>query len=168
MRLATIAFFLFLFNWSYGQQIKVISSTNYKPMVGATITLTDLNDKKQYLSSDMHGLVQLKKEHYKGSPQLAIQISYIGYETLLDSISITDKERTIVLIPKENRIQDVVVTAQYSPTSIEKSINKVNVISSQKIEDMAAINIRDVLSNELNIRLSEDNILGSRVSMQGM
>ncbi len=137
-------------------------------MVGATITLTDLNDKKQYLSSDMHGLVQLKKEHYKGSPQLAIQISYIGYETLLDSISITDKERTIVLIPKENRIQDVVVTAQYSPTSIEKSINKVNVISSQKIEDMAAINIRDVLSNELNIRLSEDNILGSRVSMQGM
>ncbi len=38
----------------------------------------------------------------------------------------------------------------------------------KKIKAMGAQNLRDVLSNELNIRLSQDNVLGSSMSLQGI
>ncbi|MBX7203221.1 MAG: TonB-dependent receptor [Bacteroidia bacterium] len=65
-------------------------------------------------------------------------------------------------------IDTVVVTAQYAPGSVENAVHKVKVIGQEKIESMGAQNLRDVLSNEMNIRLSQDNILGSNMSIQGI
>ncbi len=65
-------------------------------------------------------------------------------------------------------VQDVVVTAQYAPQSAARSLHKINIITREQIELSAAQNLRDVLRNELNIRLSQDNILGSSMSMQGI
>lgn len=65
-------------------------------------------------------------------------------------------------------IQDVVVTAQYAPQSAARSLHKINIITREQIELGAAQNLRDVLRNELNIRISQDNILGSSMSLQGI
>lgn len=65
-------------------------------------------------------------------------------------------------------IDTVVVTAQYAPGSVESAVHKVKVIGIEKIESMGAQNLRDVLSNEMNVRLSQDNILGSSMSLQGI
>ncbi|QQS29716.1 MAG: TonB-dependent receptor [Sphingobacteriales bacterium] len=67
-----------------------------------------------------------------------------------------------------HQLDSVVITAQYAPGIPEKSVHKVNIIGKEKIQTMGAQNLRDVFSNELNLRLSQDNILGSSMSMQGI
>lgn len=65
-------------------------------------------------------------------------------------------------------IQEVVVTGQYVPGKVSDAVHRVRVISSQKIAAMAAQNIRDVLLNEMNVTISQDNIFGSSVQIQGI
>ncbi len=65
-------------------------------------------------------------------------------------------------------LEDIIVTGQYEASSTDKAVHKIKVIDRKKIEAMNAQNLKDVLSNELNIRLSQDQILGSSMSMQGM
>lgn len=65
-------------------------------------------------------------------------------------------------------MQEVVVTGQYTPISADKAIHKIRIIGREKIDAMNAQNLKDVLSNEMSIRLSQDNILGSSMSLQGV
>lgn len=65
-------------------------------------------------------------------------------------------------------IGEVVVTGQYAARSAEKAVQRIRVIDRKKIDAMSAQNLRDVLVNEMNIRLSQDNILGSSLSVQGI
>ncbi|HYG52407.1 MAG TPA: hypothetical protein VD905_15960, partial [Flavobacteriales bacterium] len=69
--------------------------------------------------------------------------------------------KTYYLKANPRTLSEVVITAQYAPGTVEKSVHRVNVIDRKKIDAMGAQNLRDVLTNELNIRLSQDNILGS-------
>lgn len=69
---------------------------------------------------------------------------------------------------QDHFLDGLVVTGQYAPNTIEKATHKVRVIDRQKMDVMSAQNLRDVLTNELNIRISQDNVLGSSMSMQGI
>lgn len=68
----------------------------------------------------------------------------------------------------EHIMGEVVVTGQYSAGLSDNAVQKIRVTDRKKIEAMNAQTLRDVLTNEMNIRLSQDNILGSSMSMQGM
>lgn|SRR5690554_278083 len=167
MRIAIIAFLILQFNWLVAQQIEVRSSEDQSTLVNATIALTSTNGDLFYLTTDINGAAHLKKVYFKDGSYLIANASYIGFENTKDTIY-QGINKVLYLTPKDYLINDVVITAQYAPTSIDKSIHKVNVISRQKIENMAAVNVKDVLSNELNIRISQDNILGAGLSLQGM
>ena len=79
------------------------------------------------------------------------------------------KSKTDSVIPnKLFELETFVITAQYEKIDKEKSINKIKVIDREKIEALGAVNLKDVLSFENNIRLSQDNILGSSMSLQGV
>ena len=65
-------------------------------------------------------------------------------------------------------LETFVITAQYEETSKEKAVNKIRVINREKIDALAAVNLGDVLKNELNVRLSQDNVLGTFMSLQGI
>ena len=71
-------------------------------------------------------------------------------------------------LPDTVDLTDVVITAQYQPNTIQKSTYKIKVIDEEKIQALAAVNLKDALSNELNIRFSQDPILGSGMSLQGL
>jgi outer membrane receptor for ferrienterochelin and colicins len=68
----------------------------------------------------------------------------------------------------QKHMDEVVITGQYAPNDPSRAVQKIKVIGRQKIEMMNAQNLKDVLSNELNIRISNDNILGSSVSIGGV
>lgn len=68
----------------------------------------------------------------------------------------------------ENMLQDVVVTGQYKPLKIDDAVQRVRVINAQKIAAMGAQNLRDVLTNEMNITIAQDGVLGSSISIQGI
>lgn len=65
-------------------------------------------------------------------------------------------------------IGEVVVTGQYASGTVEKAVQRIRVIDRRKMDAMGAQNLRDVLMNEMNIRLSQDNVLGSSLSVQGI
>ncbi|MBL4707249.1 MAG: TonB-dependent receptor plug domain-containing protein, partial [Flavobacteriales bacterium] len=160
-----LLFFIPLLN--FAQQITVINDENKSPLIGATISLSPSKHRSFYLSADENGQAKLKENQFATQKFILIQVSFIGFETKSDTL-FKGEDKIISLQPKNYLVEDVVVTAQYSPTSVEKSVHKVKVISRQKIENMVAVNLKDVLTNELNIRLSQDNILGSGMSLQGI
>lgn len=96
-----------------------------------------------------------------------VEISFLGYKTLHEKI-VVGKDYKFVLETDNVTLNSLVVTGQYTENSPEKAVQKVTIITSEKIEKMAAVNLKDVLSNELNIRLSQDNVLGAGMSLQGM
>ena len=72
-----------------------------------------------------------------------------------------------VLWLEPETIQEVVVTGQYGAHSADNAVQRIEVIDRRKIEAMAAQNLKDVLTNQLEIRMDNDPILGTAMSMQG-
>lgn len=70
---------------------------------------------------------------------------------------------------KGERLQDVVITAQFGPQSLKKAVNNVRVITKSDIQKLAATNLADVLNQYLNIRIQPESGTGrSTVSMFGL
>ncbi len=69
---------------------------------------------------------------------------------------------------KTQQLNDVVVTGQYGENSLQQSVYKMRVIDNKRFQAQGAFNLRDVLTNELNIRITQDPVLGSSISLQGV
>lgn len=68
-----------------------------------------------------------------------------------------------------NQLDSIVVTGQYQAQSLKQSVYQVRVINRKRIESMGATKLQDVLSNELNMRFSQDLALGgSDITMLGL
>lgn len=100
--------------------------------------------------------------------RIALRISFVGYRTITDTVAATAATLKYTLIPDAQALPEFVVTGQYAPASPEKAVHRVRVLDATTIQRMAANNLGDVLRNELNIRLSQDNMLGTSLSMQGL
>jgi outer membrane receptor for ferrienterochelin and colicins len=70
---------------------------------------------------------------------------------------------------KAKELTEVVVTGQYKPQSAKASVYQVRTISKDRIQKQGATKLQDVLSNELNIRFSQDVATGgSDITMMGL
>lgn len=98
-----------------------------------------------------------------------VRVHAIGFQDLQKTFVISQNQTiTIALTPATIVTEDVVVTAQVGAKTAKNSIISVTVIDNKKIQLMGAQNLRDVLTNQMGLRLSQDNILGSSISMQGL
>ncbi len=155
-------------NAASAQHIRVLSADDRKPIAGAHIILKGMKGEQlQVLLTEASGSVEVPESLGAKHPKYQVSVSMLGYKKISDTLSVTES-KTYYLQSDNISINDVVVTAQYAPNSAENSIHKVRIIDQKKIQSMAAVNLRDVLSNELNIRISQDNILGSSMSLQGI
>ncbi|MBO9586036.1 MAG: TonB-dependent receptor [Flavobacterium sp.] len=72
-------------------------------------------------------------------------------------------------IKSAEKLSEVVVTGQFEPQSIKKSVFNVRVISNKDIQNLAANNLSDVLNQYLNITVRPSGTSGrSTVSMFGL
>lgn len=149
------------------QVLSVSDSKTNQPLPGATLGFK-FDEGWKYFAADRLGKFKVPAAAWENQVLVEFTVSFIGYKTSKDTLFNSKDDRQISLKPSSFNMDEVVVTAQYGESSTEKSIHKVRVISSDKIEQMAAVNLRDVLTNELNVRLSQDNILGSGMSLQGV
>jgi len=63
----------------------------------------------------------------------------------------------------------VVVTGQYAPQTLKKSVYQVRVINNERIRQSGATNVQQVLNNQIGLRFSSDNTLGTvDVQLMGM
>jgi outer membrane receptor for ferrienterochelin and colicins len=65
-------------------------------------------------------------------------------------------------------LSDVVVTAQYAPTDSRQALYKIRSIKREIIDSRGTNNLEQLLNQELNIRISQDMILGSSINLQGV
>jgi outer membrane receptor for ferrienterochelin and colicins len=70
---------------------------------------------------------------------------------------------------KTLELKEVVVTGQFEPQSLRKSVYQVRTISGEVIRQRSAVNVQSVLNTELGIRFSNDLTLGTAdVALMGM
>ncbi len=96
-----------------------------------------------------------------------VRLGFMGYHEVTDTLR-SSEARTYRLQRAVIAMPEMVVTGQYAPGAADQAVQKVRVIDAQQFRRMAANNLGDALRNELNIRLSQDNILGTSMSMQGL
>ncbi|GIV35130.1 MAG: TonB-dependent receptor [Chitinophagales bacterium] len=161
-----------LFMTSYpvcAQTIRVLSATDKTPVPFAHILIKPLDADKEnrnlVLYTDSAGIAVIP-DHYWPSMGV-ISVSCIGYIGVKDTIPFSE-DHTYYLRMQKQFLNEVIITAQYQPQRAEQSTPKVHVIDKTRITQMAAVTLLDVLNYELNMRLSHDPVLGTRLDLQGI
>jgi outer membrane receptor for ferrienterochelin and colicins len=163
--------FSVLFFWipTYSaQSIHVFSSKDSIRVSFAYLLIT--NDFINYNKSGSDAGVINLEHTFNDSTLYQITVQGFGFDKFNKKITGAQIKqlRNIYLDPSNINLEEVIVTAQYEPVTIEKSVQKVSVIDKDKIQQMGAVNLKDVLTNQLNVRLQQDNVLGAGMSLQGL
>lgn len=160
-------FLLVLLTWerSHGQQvfIAVTDQKSGEPVAFAHVCFEALGGtEKKYCLTSIDG----KAPNEVKSPS-QVAISYMGYETWIDTIN-PGEAVTVKLKPRVLNMDEVVVTAQYTPERADRSIYKVDVINSRQIELKAATNMADLLKDQVSMRVTQSGVLGTTLTIQGL
>ncbi len=118
-------------------------------------------DKPKYGVSDNQGKIVVPFEG-----KVHANLTFIGYrsiDTLLDAGT-----HRISMIPLQTLLKPVELVSDFIPRGEDAMVHQITVIDRERIEKQGAQNLRDLLTNNLNIRLSQDNILGASVALQGV
>jgi outer membrane receptor for ferrienterochelin and colicins len=146
------------------QSVYIYSLETGKPLDDALVAYYPLDSRHSLKTdfSDSKGRVLIKD-----SATVFITISRLGYISLSDTLA-ASQNKSYYLKTGNLNLKDVVVTGQFEPVAADKSVHRIRIIDRQRIEQQGAVNLRDVLSNELNIRLSQDAVLGTQMSLMGI
>lgn len=146
-------------------QITLLDKVSNQPISFANISVEQLGNlelaNKGY-QTDLQGKAVMNL-----SKPVILIVTYIGYKKLTDTIA-PGQNKTLYMEPTVYNMDEVVVTGQFAPESVDKSIYRIKVLGSREINQKAAVNLNEVLQNELNIRSTHDNALGSSITMQGL
>lgn len=148
-----------------GQQISITDQSSGQPIEGVFVMVNPLQgaSAKSYVSNNV-GRVELKGLTFP----ILIQTQHVAYYTYTDTLY-EQGPLNIELLPKENLLDDFVVTGQFDPRSVESSVFSVKVIDKEEFNARGAVNLAEALASSLNIRTSQDLAIGSTgLSLQGI
>lgn len=152
-----------------GQTIRVQSEQQHRKIFDAVLSLkSEKLNKDTLLFNDQSGVFDITNFDENWLPAL-VGVSGTGFKS--KQVKLTEKKDLTVWVEMATSFtlfDEVAVTAQYENTRTENAVHKINVINREKIDALGAQNLRDVMTNEMNVRLSQDNVLGSSMSLQGV
>ena len=155
-----IVFTICSMGYTQAQQITVLDEAN-NTMPYSHIIQHDSTGNKTALT-DENGKFDIHSNH-----PTRIRILVLGYKQI-DTLVLPQHNYSFVLTPDVQVLNEVVITAQFAANSPEKAVHQIKIIDKKRIEAQGANTLEDLLSNETNIRLKQDNILGSSLTMQGV
>lgn len=99
-----------------------------------------------------------------------IEIEALGCDKLKNTLSSAPVtgELKLYLIKHFNTLDQVVVTGVTQPVKMKDALSAYQVIPRAVIQAQGAVTLDDALKNLLNTKISNDEILGSNISLQGM
>jgi len=65
-------------------------------------------------------------------------------------------------------LPNVVVTGQFAPTDLRQAVHPVRIIQRERIEQLGANNLEQLLAQDLAIRIQQDLVLGSSLQLLGL
>ena len=117
--------------------------------------------------SDPNGVLLLPASAAEAEQGLVLRLSFVGFTTRTDTLFGTGPHR-LSLERATVGLQEFVVTAQYAPRPVDEAVQRMKVIGEEQVQRMAANDLGSALRNETNLRLGQDNVLGTSMSMQGL
>ncbi|WP_070138618.1 TonB-dependent receptor plug domain-containing protein [Crocinitomix algicola] len=147
--------------------IRIVNKENNEPVLRAKLKICkpDEFDDCKLAISNYQGYVKFNSTQ----TLVDMRVSAYGFDTLyLKKIKIPTNDTLIIGLNWNNIIDEVVVTAQYKPTFVNNAIQKITIISQEQIVNSGSNNLADILTYQTGIRLSQDNILGSSMSLGGL
>jgi outer membrane receptor for ferrienterochelin and colicins len=146
------------------QTIRVQQSDNAEKIPGAIVVLKTADGNVRQGTTDVNGEVifpVLNSDQH-------LTVLMTGFATWKDSVRAGASVVNVALLAKHDSLGEVVITAQYGETDPASTVQPVRVINRERIDAQGAQTLNDVMSTELNIRRSQDQVLGSSMSVQGL
>lgn len=169
-RLVTQLFLVLLISFlatgiSVAQITLTVKDTDQKVVDGAVVTAVGSKTGESFSGiTNLRGSVTIEGL----SLPAKVQISHISFED--KTLDITrDGQHEVLLKPDLLALDQVIITGQHEPQSINKSVYTVQSIGQKRIESQGAVDLVDVLSNNLNITLTPNKTDGrTSISMLGL
>ncbi len=155
---------LFTLNVGHAQNrtvVTVLSTLDKSPLIGATIIPSN-GAAGQGWVTDTDG-----KAFLEISESMEVIVSYVGFFEVKQTIT-PGSEIEISLEEDVLGLDEVVVTGAFTPTTSARSLYKVKKLDAAIIEARGAVNLSDLLQTQLNLKTIQDDVLGTRVVMQGI
>ncbi|MCE3008788.1 MAG: TonB-dependent receptor [Bacteroidetes bacterium] len=158
----------FLWLCASAQQLQFIVEEDGQnvPLVGAIVRYATLAGPQagveQIALTDSIGLVS-----FTGDYSVQFVLSAYGYLPVQDTLP-PGELRTYLVQADPQVLGPIVVTPLYGEQYAHQAVQKIQVIQRDRIEAQGAVNLADLLSNQPNVQLQRDNILGTGLSLQGM
>jgi len=155
-------------NFAQSEPASILGKVLLDEQVPAASASVKLKELSKNTIADEHGNFR-----FRNIPAgiYTLEISMVGFETYtLKARAKSDPETVLVqLKTSQKSLDEVVVTGQYEPQSLKKSVFQVRTINQQRIQQRGATNMLGLLNNELGIRFTNDNTLGTTdIQLMGM
>ena len=168
LRYSFILFSAFLtFTGAFAQVEIVVKDQQKAPVPGAYVQVKWLNSKTKLAVTDAHGTVRFDTLSPTPAHPTTLEISHLGFLSRKDTLT---SSRPVEFILEDNSIllNQVVITGQYSAATADQAMHRIQVLDRKDIDDRGAVNLRDMLEQQANVRVSQDAILGSGMTIQGL
>ncbi len=100
-------------------------------------------------------------------PPAIVTISCLGFKPFSDTLMHAGIYKCS-LLPEFYQLDRVVVTGQFRPQPVDKSIYKIDIIDSRTMGLKAANNLGDLMKNELSFQYRTEGVLGDFLRIRGL
>jgi outer membrane receptor for ferrienterochelin and colicins len=153
-----------IITFSQQSEIKIYNAKSGEVVVDAHVMIVSLqNDSKSFSAITNND----GKVFFSSEGKFIVKITHASFQHFIDTLNISS-ETVIYLQPATVPLDEIVVTANFSPIESKRSLYNVSVIKEESIERRGANNLKDVLKQQLNVRVSQDAILGTGIALQGL
>jgi len=103
-----------------------------------------------------------------GAYPATIEVFAIGYDREALNITSPRSDISLKLTKRFSSLDEVVVTGVAAPVKPQNALAAYKIITEATIRAMGAVSLNEVLGNQLNINVSNDEVLGAGMRMQGL
>ncbi|MCW3467020.1 TonB-dependent receptor [Chitinophaga nivalis] len=146
-----------------------ITDAGKLPVAGVTVSLAG-GRYKTTTDKQGHFLIQQIE-----AGKYVLELSHVSYEGNRQAVVITANQTVTLQLTlrnageRNNMLNPVVVTGQYKPQALNKSIYRVEVIDKKQIQNMAVSTVAELLKQQLNIEIENQSGTGrSKIRVLGL
>ena len=149
-------------------EIKVIDAENGNSIEFATVQWKGLNEPsyKNGTTTNRKGVAKLNIPAHQ---KLVLKVSYVGYQTITDTITANEKRHTLKLRPESTELANVVVFGKTKAQVIRESPEAVSVINAKELQGRS-VSLETILNKTIGLKVGQTGGLGSssRIIVHGL
>ncbi len=157
-----------MFAQQHSIEIKVIDAENGNSIEFATVQWKGLNEPsyKNGTTTNKKGVAKLNTPAHQ---KLVLRVSYVGYQTITDTITANEKCHTLKLRPESTELANVVVFGKTKAQVIRESPEAVSVINAKELQGRS-VSLETILNKTIGLKVGQTGGLGSssRIIVHGL